>query len=118
MDLTEYVTPSKSVESERRRFESLVESASSVIADLDLLSGITLFNHGTEVINCYSKSEATGKNAFVLSVPIEARRSLFELHGESGTEGIFERRPSGYDSWEDEGWNAGASDLDGQLDYR
>ena len=74
MDLAEYVMPGKSVESERRRFESLVESASSVIAGLDLRCRITLFNHDAEVTIGYDENEAMGKNAFDFLVLIEVRR--------------------------------------------
>lgn len=85
----------KSVEAEKRRFESLVESASSIIVGLDLQGRITLLNHGVEATLGYRKSEAIGKSVFDLFVPDEARQAFIKRATKAARKEIFGKIPHG-----------------------
>lgn len=78
-DLTEQLALTNAIGVEKRRFESLVETASSIIVGTDMKGRITLFNHGAEAALGYLKQEALGRNFFELLVPENDHEKLLNL---------------------------------------
>jgi PAS domain S-box-containing protein len=78
-DLTEQLALTNAIGVEKRRFESLVETASSIIVGTDMKGRITLFNHGAEAALGYLKQEALGGNFFELLVPENDHEKLLNL---------------------------------------
>jgi len=88
-DLTDFMMLRRAAEAEKRRFERLVESASSIIIGMDLQGGVILFNGGSESVLGYRKEDVLGRNAFGLLFPPEGRQDFIDYSAKAQRKDIF-----------------------------
>ncbi len=88
-DITDHLMLRRAAEAEKRRFERLVESASSMIIGMDLQGSVILFNRGSEAILGYRKEEVLGRSAFGLLFPPEERQDFIDYSTKAQRKDIF-----------------------------